>query len=127
MRSLKKLFMLCSLALVFTVMFVNASFAGGGNGVMEIAAGKAVTIFNHVKMIIFVVGGFGLVGIAFQAIFGKVKWTWFAGLAVGLGILAAAGAIVNYATGDVMGKGATGAQVYDTFHTSGVGMSPKSN
>ena len=125
MRSLKKLFMLCSLALVFTVMFANASFAEGGNGVMEIAAGKAVTIFNHVKMIIFVIGGFGLVGIAFQAIFGKVKWTWFAGLAVGLGILAAAGAIVNYATGDVMGKGAAqGAQVNDTFHTSGVGVSP---
>ena len=126
MRSLKKLFMLCSLALVFTVMFVNASFANGGDGVMEIAAGKAVTIFNHVKMIIFVIGGFGLVGIAFQAIFGKVKWTWFAGLAVGLGILAAAGAIVNYATGDVMGKGAgQGAQINDTFHTSGVGVMPK--
>jgi sugar/nucleoside kinase (ribokinase family) len=65
-------------------------------------------------MIIFIVGGFGLVGIAFQAIFGKVKWTWFAGLAVGLAILAAAGAIVNYASGDQMGAGAT-ADVVDTF------------
>ena len=59
--------------------------------------------FKDFKMIIFVVGGFGLVGIAFQAIFGKVKWTWFAGLAVGLAILAAAGAIVDYATGDDAG------------------------
>ena len=127
MRSLKKLFMLCSLALVFTVMFVNASFANGGDGVMEIAAGKAVTIFNHVKMIIFVVGGFGLVGIAFQAIFGKVKWTWFAGLAVGLAILAAAGAIVNYATGDTMGQGSSAGAVADTFVGAGVGVAGSGN
>ena len=115
MRNLKKVLLLCSLALVFTVMFADPSFAEGGQGLMNKAAGKAVKIFNHVKMIIFIVGGFGLVGIAFQAIFGKVKWTWFAGLAVGLAILAAAGAIVNYATGDTMGKGAAGAEVQDTF------------
>lgn len=112
MRNLKKVLILCSLALVFTVILVNPSFA---DGLMNKAAGKAVRIFNHVKMIIFIVGGFGLVGIAFQAIFGKVKWTWFAGLAVGLAILAAAGSIVNYATGDTMGAGATGANVIDTF------------
>lgn len=122
MRNLKKMFILCSLALVFTVMFADASFAESTNGgVMNLAAGKAVQMFNHVKMIIFVIGGFGLVGIAFQAIFGKVKWTWFAGLAIGLAILAAAAAIVNYATGAKMGEGATGAQVIDTFNASGTG------
>ena len=125
MRNLKKMFTLCSLALLFTVMFVDASFAQ--NGVMETAAGKAVTMFNHVKMIIFVVGGFGLVGIAFQAIFGKVKWTWFAGLAVGLAILAAAGAIVNYATGDTMGGGSSEGAVADTFTGAGVGVTGSGN
>lgn len=124
MRNLKKLFILCSLALVFTVTFADASFAqaAANGGVMNLAAGKAVQMFNHVKMIIFVIGGFGLVGIAFQAIFGKVKWTWFAGLAIGLAILAAAGAIVNYATGAKMGEGATGANVVDTFSESGTGV-----
>lgn len=117
MKNLKKVFTLCSLALLFTVMFADTSSAQ----LMNVAAGKAVNVFNHVKMIIFVVGGFGLVGIAFQAIFGKVKWTWFAGLAVGLAILAAAGAIVNYATGDTMGNGATGASVQDSFGQSGSG------
>ncbi len=123
MRNFKKILILCSLALVLTVIFADASFAqtatgGGNNGLMNVAAGKAVRIFNHVKMIIFVVGGFGLVGIAFQTIFGKVKWTWFAGLAVGLAILAAAGAIVNYATGDTMGKSSTAGAVKDTFGDS---------
>ncbi|MBO5039426.1 MAG: hypothetical protein J6C85_08270 [Alphaproteobacteria bacterium] len=87
---------LFTLTLLFTCVFTAASYAAG---IMDLAAGKAVKVFNHVKMIIFIVGGFGLVGIAFQAIFGKVKWTWFAGLAVGLAILAAASAIINYATG----------------------------
>ncbi len=115
MRKLNKIMMLCSLALVFTVVFADASFA---DGVMDVATNKAVGLFKHVKTIIFVVGGFGLVGIAFQAIFGKVKWTWFAGLAVGLGILAAASAIINYATGD---STAGGTQLGDTFTSSGEG------
>lgn len=40
-----------------------------------------------------------MTGVAFAAIMGKVNWKWFAGLAVGLGILGAAGSIVEYATG----------------------------
>ncbi len=118
MKILKKMLILCSLVMVFTLIFADASFAAT---IMGTAAGKAVTIFNHVKMIIFVVGGFGLVGIAFQAIFGKVKWTWFAGLAVGLAILAAASSIVNYATGVDMGTGAEGDKVVDTFLDAGKG------
>ena len=117
MKSLKKMFVLCSLVLVFTMVLADASHAA----LMNTAAAKAVAVFNHVKGIIFVVGGFGLVGIAFQAIFGKVKWSWFAGLAIGLAILAAAGAVVNYATGDQMGATSDADQVTDTFGSSAEG------
>ena len=97
MKFLKNnLFTLFALGLVFTMAMVGDARA---ETVMEIAQNKALNVFNAVKTIIFVVGGFGLVGLAFQAIFGKVKWAWFAGLAVGLAVLAAAGAIVKYATG----------------------------
>ena len=108
MRNLKKLFILCSLVLVFTLILANGALAAGtGNEtIMSSAADKAIKVFKHVKGIIFVIGGFGLVGIAFQAIFGKIKWSWFAGLAVGLAILAAAGAIVEYATGTTPGADA---------------------
>jgi len=44
-----------------------------------------------------------LVALAFMAIFGKLDWKKFSMLAVGLAILAAAGAIVDYATGDDAG------------------------
>lgn len=118
MKILKKALILCSLVMVFTVTLAGTSSAAT---IMGTATSKAVTIFNHVKMIIFVVGGFGLVGIAFQAIFGKVKWTWFAGLAVGLAILAAASSIVNYATGKDMDVGSEGDKVTDSFMDAGTG------
>lgn len=102
MKFLKNnLFTLLALGLVFTMAMVgDASAQATGTTVMDTATKKALNVFKAVKTIIFVVGGFGLVGLAFQAIFGKVKWAWFAGLAVGLAVLAAAGAIVEYATGD---------------------------
>lgn len=89
------------------VLFAVMALAGdasansvSGQTLMGTAQTKARTVFSNVKTIIFIVGGFGLVGLAFSAIFGKMKWTWFASLAVGLAILSAAGAIVEYATGD---------------------------
>ena len=115
MKNLKKMLVLCSLALVFTAVLADASYA---ESVMETGMKKALVLFQHIKTIIFVVGAFGLIGIAFQAIFGKVKWTWFAGLAVGLAILAVAGAIVNYATGGNINAGQTG----DTFSQSADGL-----
>ena len=118
MKNLKKMMALCSWVLVFTVVFASASFAAAGESVMQLALEKALLLFTNVKVIIFVVGAFGLIGIAFQAIFGKVKWTWFAGLAVGLAILAAAGAVVNYATGGNISS----TSMNDTFGSSGTGI-----
>ncbi len=98
---------------VFVLTLIAAdSFAD--NTIMDTAATKAANVFQKVKIITFIVGGFGLVGIAYQAIIGKVKWGWFAGLAVGLALLAAAGAIVDYATG----AGVHG-QFADSFNADG--------
>ncbi len=105
MRFMKQNFLtLCCLALLIVMGMSGDAWALGsgsdGGSVMDSAKTKAYNVFKEVKTITFILGGFGLVGIAFQAIMGKVKWVWFAGLAVGLGILAAAGSIVQYATGD---------------------------
>ena len=71
---------------------------GGTNDVFGTVLSRMVVTFQNVRSVIFVVGGFGLVGLAFAAIFGKVKWSWLAALAVGLAIVAVAGAIVDYVT-----------------------------
>ncbi len=118
MKKLNNMFLLCSLVLVMTMIFADASFAQSSTSVMDTGLLKALSLFIHIKTIVFVVGAFGLIGIAFQAIFGKVKWTWFAGLAVGLAVLAAAGAIVNYATGGNIQSSQTG----DSFTNSGTGI-----
>ncbi|MDD4556144.1 MAG: TrbC/VirB2 family protein [Alphaproteobacteria bacterium] len=101
MQFLKKNIWTLSCMVLFAVMAMAGDAAAvDGNSLMETAQTKAKSVFVSVKTIIFIVGGFGLVGLAFSAVFGKMKWTWFASLAVGLAILAAAGAIVEYATGD---------------------------
>lgn len=88
---------ICLVALFCVFGFAGDAAAGGS--VVGTATDKARNVFKSVKTIIFIVGGFGLVGIAWGAIFGKINWKWFAALAVGLAILAAAGSIVEYATG----------------------------
>ena len=122
MNFLKKNVWTICLILAFVLISgtAMATDEGSQSSLMGTAKAKAFTTFNNVKSIIFIVGGFGLVLLAFGAIFGKIKWSAFASLAVGLAILAAAGAIVKYATGDKMlsssGKGSTG--FGDTFQDS---------
>ena len=99
----KNIWTICSWIAVFALFAADASaqtVSGGAKSIMWRAQTKAANVFQAVKTITFIIGGFGLVGIAYQAIIGKVKWSWFAGLAVGLALLAAAGSIVEYATGD---------------------------
>lgn len=96
------------LYLALAVLFASAtdSFAAGagdGGDVFSTVTTKTKNLFENVKKVVFVVGGFGLVGLAVGAIFGAVKWKWFASLAIGLAILAVAGAIVQYATGSSVG------------------------
>ncbi|MDY4840998.1 MAG: TrbC/VirB2 family protein [Alphaproteobacteria bacterium] len=114
----KNIWTIC-LILAFVLISGSAmatATGGGQDSLMGIAKDKAATTFQNVKSIVFIIGGFGLVLLAFGAIFGKIKWSAFASLAVGLAILAAAGAIIKYATGD---KTVTGKQYFDdTFQDS---------
>lgn len=92
----KNIWTLVAMILVVTVAMMGDACA---DDVMGLALKKTRNVFEKVKSIIFVLGGFGLVAVAFLAIFGKVNWKWFAGLAVGLAILAAANAVVQYSSG----------------------------
>lgn len=95
-----------ALAVLFasaTDSFAAGAAAGDGGDVFSTVTTKTKNLFENVKKVVFVVGGFGLVGLAVGAIFGAVKWKWFASLAIGLAILAVAGAIVQYATGSSVG------------------------
>ena len=110
----KQILTMLGLAAVLTLAAGDA-FALGSTTVVGAAIQKSANVFQSVRTIVFVIGGFGLVGLAVQAIFGKVKWPWFGALAVGLGVLAAAGAIISYATGDSITSGGSSGSYNDTF------------
>lgn len=114
----KNIWTLCSLSLIILMGLTDNALAqsAGAQDLMGTAKSKAIAVFVSVKAIIFVVGGFGLVALAFMAIFGKLDWKKFAMLAVGLAILAAAGAVVDYATG-----ASEGTTLQDTFGTAAPG------
>ena len=97
----KNIWTLATMALVLVLAMAGDASAQSTSGstIMQTAQQKATSVFSSVKTIIFIIGGFGLVGLAWAAIFGKVNWKWFASLAVGLAILAAASSVVEYATG----------------------------
>ena len=79
---------------------------------------KATRIFRSTKGIIFVIGGFGLIGIGYKAIFGKLKWDWMAGLSLGLFVLAAVGAATEYITdgkGSWYGGGSASGDIFGTL------------
>lgn len=103
---------------VGVAFFLTVSDASAAT-VFNTASLKAGQTFQAVKTVIFIVGGFGLVGLAFFAIFGKLKWTWFASLAVGLAILAAAGAIIQFATSNEGTGGINGSYFNDSLTGTG--------
>lgn len=121
----KRILTVLGFAAVIGLAFAGDAMALESESVVGVGIQKAANVFQSVRTIVFVIGGFGLVGLAVQAIFGKVKWPWFGALAVGLGVLAAAGALISYATGDKIttsGKGAYSDTFSDTSASSTINL-----
>ncbi|MBE6467327.1 MAG: hypothetical protein E7004_01870 [Alphaproteobacteria bacterium] len=94
---------ICTLFML--TLFLVCGFGGDAmaQSVVDTARSKLGNVFQSIKSIVFILGGFGLVGVAWAAIWGRIQWKWFGALAVGLAIVAAAGSIVEYATGTQVG------------------------
>ena len=101
---MNKLFSIMAMALVAGVM-LWAGDAFAGDSAWTIAFDKVSEAFQYSRKMIFIVGGFGLIVLAFFAIFGKLNWKWFAALCVGLAIVAIAGLIIDYVTVDPAASG----------------------
>lgn len=84
--------------LMFAVVALAFTATCGEANVFSTITARLMETFKSVRTVIFVVGGFGLIGLGFAAIFGKIKWPWLAALACGLAIVALAGAMVEYVT-----------------------------
>lgn len=91
----KTLKIMGQLAIMATLCVAGSAFAQ--EDIASTAANKLGDVFQNVRQIVFILGGFALVGFAVAAIFGKFEWKKVAILAVGLAILAVASQVVNYA------------------------------
>jgi hypothetical protein len=78
MQFLKKnILTLSCMVLILAMAFVgDASAAADGNTLMDTAKTKAKSVFTSVKTIIFIVGGFGLVGLAWAGMVGALAYTF---------------------------------------------------
>ena len=86
---------LLMIALFGIVLMATSAFAE--EGLFGQAQSTLAQVFKNVRIIVFILGGFALVGFAIAAIFGKLDWKKVAILAVGLALLAVADQVVKYA------------------------------
>ncbi len=95
-----------------TYLFLALAMAGvfytgeaWADDVMKTIRDRAADILVNLKPVIFVLGGFGLIGFAFAAIFGKISWKWFSHIAMGLFLVANMGLFIDYFITKSGGKG----------------------
>lgn len=70
----------------------------GNGGIFQTLSTKGTSTFSNLRVIMFIIAGFGIIGMAAMAFFGKFDWRWTFSMGGGLIILAAAGGIIYYAT-----------------------------
>ena len=112
-----------AIAVAFTATGAFAESTSTGN-VFGTVLTRLTATFQNSRSVIFIIGGFGLIGLGFAAIFGKVKWTWLAALACGLAIVAVAGQVVDYVTRNDAAQGrydVSGANIGSTGASGGYG------
>ena len=94
---MKSLLKCLAIALVMGVLFYGFDAAAAGNDIFTRAFNTLANVFKNVRVIVYILGAFGLIGLAIAFIFGKMQFKWLALLAIGLAIVAAADMIVSYA------------------------------
>ncbi len=113
-KLLKVGLMAALLILISTSAFAQSE----ADSVFGIVINKGFALFREIRTIVFVMGGFGLVGLAVASIFGRPMWKWFAALALGLVVVAVAGAIVTYFAGTNISSNYNGGGFNDTLNKS---------
>lgn len=86
------------IVLMLILCFPADSWAAGN--IFSQVRDKAVRFLVDSRGVVYLLGGFGLIGFAFMAIFNKISWKWFANISIGLFLVAVMGMFISYFTGD---------------------------
>lgn len=95
---MKTLLKCLGLALVAGLVFYGFDAAAGDGQIWTNAFNTMVRVFKNVRTIVYVIGAFGLIGIAIGGIVGKINFKWLGYLAAGLAIVAVADLIITWVT-----------------------------
>ncbi len=112
MRTIKLTATAVAIAVVAAASMPTAALA---QDVFTALQGKGTDVFNNMRLILFIVAGLGIGGMAAMAFFGRFNWNWAFSMGGGLVILAAAGGLIYYAThATTSGSGADGTTLLQT-------------
>ena len=96
-----KLLKYVTLALVVGLLLYGTGAAA--DDIFEKAFQVTSSVFKNVRYIVYIIGGFGLIGLSVAAMMGKMQFKWLIYVCLGLALVAAADMIVQFATQDVRG------------------------
>lgn len=85
-----------------SVLSPDLSYAD--DGLFKELTDKGSEIFEGMRDIVYVVAGFGIIGVAVGGFFGNLNWKWLSAIIIGLIVIAVTAAFINYVTGVNPGK-----------------------
>ncbi len=86
----------CSAFIILAVCLFALDASAASNNILVQVRNRAVSLLIALRPLIFLIAGFGLIGFAWGAIFGKINWKWFANIAIGLFLVANVGLFIDY-------------------------------
>lgn len=110
----------CLMVVLFSsVLFAASAYAnngsdggaGGNSGLFGDLIAKGAEIFKGIREIIYVVAGFGIIGVSVGGFFGNLNWKWLGAIIIGLMVIGLTGSIIEYVGAD----GATVKEIGDTL------------
>lgn len=103
-RVRKYVFSLSLITLFSSVLFIAPSYADGSEagdtGLFKELIDKGTDIFVGVRNIVYVVAGFGIIGVAVGGFFGNLNWKWLGAIIIGLVVIGMTTGILQYVSGD---------------------------
>ena len=101
LKSILKTICLMGIMGIFLYSFSLAAETNGVENIFEQAYQTMHTTFEGARSVVYVLSGFGLIGVAIGALMGKLDFVWLASICAALAVLAGAESIVDYAIKDV--------------------------
>lgn len=108
--SVKRVAKVLALVLIFSsVLFIEQAYADGSVGVdpkckvtglFGDLICKGAQIFNGIRDIIYVVAGFGIIGVSVGGFFGNMNWKWLGAIVIGLMVIGLTGSVISFVGAD---------------------------